>query len=382
MSFQALFLALIVTCAGQLQVKEQEVHVYCNSYCDANYSRPEYELEDFTATLQANVSSTSAVSSCYTSPYSGQIEKAECFIEIVEDNKCGDNITQLSDEVTEFLFNISTAIHAEVNAKKFSCKHILETNPSAQSGNYSIYGLDGEVQQIYCKMDANYCDGEGGWMRVAYINMTEPGGTCPNEMTELAYNNINHNLCGSSPSAIGNCISIFFPVNGFNYSKVCGQMRGYQYHSPDGFHGYLNGQGIDSNYVCGYSITHGSNPRKHIWTYAGGVHQDAVNIYDCPCNTGYSYNAPPPFVGNDYYCEAGLPLGQSFTGLLYASDVLWDGQNCLDLEGPCCTGHPNMPWFYKSLLETTNDAIEVRLCLLYGSWDEDVPIDLLELYVK
>ena len=106
-------------------------------------------------------------------------------------------------------------------------------------GNYSIHGLNGEVQQVYCKMDANYCDDEGGWMRVAYVNMTEPGGTCPNGMTELAYNNINHTLCGSSPSAMGNCNSIFFPVNGSNYSKVCGQMRGYQYHSPDGFEGYL-----------------------------------------------------------------------------------------------------------------------------------------------
>ena len=157
MSFQILFVALIVTCSAQLQVKEQELQVCCNSYCDTNYSRPEYELEDFTATLQANVSSTSAVPSCYTSPYSGQIEKAECFIEIVEDNKCGNNITQLSDEVMQFFFNISNAINAEVNTTTaFSCKDILETNPSAQSGNYSIHGLNGEVQQVYCKMDANY----------------------------------------------------------------------------------------------------------------------------------------------------------------------------------------------------------------------------------
>ena len=28
-------------------------------------------------------------------------------------------------------------------------------------------------------MEGSNCDGKGGWMRVAYLNMSEPGATCP-----------------------------------------------------------------------------------------------------------------------------------------------------------------------------------------------------------
>ena len=260
-----------------------------------------------------------------------------------------------------------------------SCKDIVSADPSAASGYYEIYDSNNVERVVYCKMDG--CDGEGGWMRIAYLNMTEPNSTCPSGMTTLSFDNIDHDLCGRHPSAGGNCDSVFFSVDGYNYSKVCGQMRGYQYHSPDGFQGYLNGKGIEENYVCGYSITYGNEPRNHIWTYAGGIHQNRIISYDCPCNTGYPYNAIPPFVNDSYYCESGLPLDQSFTGVLYINDTLWDGKDCLALESTCCTD-PNMPWFYKELHGNTSDDIEVRACSLYGTFDEDVPIDVLELYVK
>ena len=264
---------------------------------------------------------------------------------------------------------------------KYSCQEILNSNPGAVSGEYSIYTSNGTVITVYCKMEnTSYC-GEGGWTRIAYINMTQPGASCPNGFVTLNYTNINHNLCGNNRNT-GGCNSTFFNTNGLNYSKVCGQMRGYQYHSPDGFHQVLiSNASLDDNYVCGYSITRGT-PRQHIWTYAGGVYQDNVNVYDCPCNTGFNHNnLPPPYVGNDYYCEAGLPLNQSFTSLLYASDPLWDGQQCLGRESGCCT-NPNLPWFYKYLGGVSNSDIEVRSCVRAGVSDEDNPLDILELYVK
>ena len=77
-----------------------------------------------------------------------------------------------------------------------------------------------------------------------------------------------------------------------------------------------------------------------------------------------------------------MPLNEGFTSLLYPNDALWDGEQCLELEGPCCT-NPNLPWFNKALDGVSNtDYIELRSCTLYGSTNEDTPLDILELYVK
>ena len=122
--------------------------------------------------------------------------------------------------------------------------------------------------------------------------------------------------------------------------------------------------------------------RNHIWTYAGGLEQKQQFGYygfQCPCNQGQTIS-PPAFVGNDYYCESGLPVGQSWSSVLY-DDPLWDGQNCIEDEVSCCT-NTNMPWFYKTLGVTITDDIEVRLCQSQHTNDEDTPLELIELYVR
>ena len=154
-------------------------------------------------------------------------------------------------------------------------------------------------------------------------------------------------------------------------------MRGYQFASPDVFFSGINN--IDSYYVDGISITYGSNPRQHIWTYAGGVIEIQLVSYCCPCNSGSSATPPPPFVGNDYYCESGTY--STWSPILYADDPLWDGQNCNGPESTCCT-NPNMPWFLKTLNETTTDNIELRVCNDQSLPDEDTPLDIIEIYVK
>ena len=90
---------------------------------------------------------------------------------------------------------------------------------------------------------------------------------------------------------------------------------------------------------------------------------------------------PPSFVGNDYYCESGLPVSQYWEYVLYSDDVLWDGKDCDGDEGECCTPS-NMPWFSKSLCEITTEYIEVRSCTNQDILDEDTPLELLELYVR
>ena len=65
----------------------------------------------------------------------------------------------------------------------------------------------------------------------------------------------------------------------------------------------------------------------------------------------------------------------------FADDPLWDGQNCNGPESTCCT-NPNMPWFLKTLDETTTDDIELRVCSNAGLPNEDTPLDIIEIYVK
>ena len=260
---------------------------------------------------------------------------------------------------------------------KSSCADIYKANPDAKSGYYNIILTNGGSVTVYCDMEGMNCDEEGGWIRVAYLNMTEPGTTCPSGLTQTGYININHDVCGRPNPPSAGCNSTFFTTYSINYSKICGQVRGYQFDSPDAFN--TGGIGIDSSYVDGISITYGSNPRQHIWTYAGGLTATNLEIWVCPCNNDSYYAAiPPPFVGNDYYCESGLNA-PPFSSILYADDPLWDGQNCNGPESTCCT-NPNMPWFLKTLNETTTDNIELRVCGEYGL--EETPLDIIEIYVK
>ena len=161
---------------------------------------------------------------------------------------------------------------------------------------------------------------------------------------------------------------------------MCGQLRGYQFGTPDGFLSYYNNNNLPLNqgYVDGVSITYDTASPKHIWTYAVGYGL-CQEINACPCNSGDTA-VVPPYVGNDYYCETGNNAASVFLGFL-PDDPLWDGQQCVGVEAPCCT-HPNMPWFIKTLSETTTEDIQLRLCNNEGIADEETLLQLIELYVS
>ena len=156
-------------------------------------------------------------------------------------------------------------------------------------------------------------------------------------------------------SSSGSCSSTTFSTLGLKYSKVCGQVRGYQYCNPDAFEPLS--EGIDIYYV---HDVYEQNPHTHIWTYAGGRQEDRVHQYSYPCNTGYSgsANVLSSFVGNHYYCVSGLDPGKSLTPILYVNDPLWDGKSCDSSKAACCT-NSMMPWFYRVLDDMTQDDIEL-----------------------
>ena len=123
------------------------------------------------------------------------------------------------------------------------------------------------------------CGGsKGGQTRVTKLD-TADGEACPGDWI----NNANYNsLCTGTGGA--GCFSANFTVP-YSYNKICGQVRGFQKGSPDGFYPYLSAKNstptdlysplssstdVNGVYVDGISITLGE-PRKHVWTYAIGL---------------------------------------------------------------------------------------------------------------
>ena len=107
-----------------------------------------------------------------------------------------------------------------------------------------------------------------------------------------------------------------------------------------------------------------------------GYQQGGPDADCCPSNTN---SVIPSFVGNDYYCESGYL--SNYCNSVCTNDMLWDGQQCPGVEPPCCN-LPNMPWFTKTLNETTTDDIELRACQSNEGAEGSVPIFLIELYVR
>ena len=216
--------------------------------------------------------------------------------------------------------------------------------------------------------------GPGEWYKVAQLNMSDPSQQCPSAWRE--YNTSGVRVCGKTASG---CSAVFYFAS-HQYSRVCGRAIGYQVGSPDAFGLNTQGQTIDSTYVYGVSITHGS-PRNHIWTYAAGTTEGRAigTRSNCPCAGPPSNRAPPPsFIGDNYYCESGNAEISYQSSYLYNSDPLWDGEQC---EGQCCSNGKSPPWFSVELPNPTTDDIEVRICGPEGTYD-DTPVQQLKLYIQ
>ena len=171
-----------------------------------------------------------------------------------------------------------------------------------------------------------------------------------------------------------------FSTFNLNYCEACGRVVGYQFGTPEAFSRSISvsTRTIDNQYLDGVSITHGSGPRTHIWSYPAGVTTTRTDRFGCPCNSGSTVTAPS-IVGTNYYCESATASIAS--GTFYPDDVLWDGQQCTGAEGTCCT-NPDQPWFNTTLSRNANDDIELRLCFDESVNTEGTPLELIELYIR
>ena len=222
------------------------------------------------------------------------------------------------------------------------------------------------------------CGGSFGWRRVAYLDMSDPSQQCPSVWREIT---TLHRVCGRrSLRYLGSCEGVTYSTGSEQYNQVCGRLIGYQVGNTDAF--LDSSRSIDTNYVDGISVTHGT-PRQHIWTFANGLHELSSTSYaTCPCVTGSTNrNRIPSFVGQNYFCESGISGWNGTLNIFWPDgDLLWDGQGC----GPtssCCTFN-SPPWFNVMLSSFTSDNIEVRICNRSTIQTSDTLIQLLELYVK
>ena len=83
----------------------------------------------------------------------------------------------------------------------------------------------------------------------------------------------------------------------------------------------------------------------------------------------------PPFVENQYFCESGTQNDWAQHNVLYLDDPLWDEEGC-----PGQINNP--PWFCRDLGQQFRNDLEVRLCGDENRGNEDVGLDVIELYVQ
>ena len=210
------------------------------------------------------------------------------------------------------------------------------------------------------------------WRTIAYFDTTR-GDSCPTGLRTVTNTSTGQTACGRT--ANGGCTSLQFSPNG-NYTNVCGRVRGYQYYEPEAFETGTNS--IDSHYLHGISITHGT-PRTHLWSYVTGLTELIRTNYRCPCARPDPTDRSdvPSFVGEDFYCESGFS-GSNVENRIVWEDPLWDGQGCFASGNQCCNRYG---WFHREI-PATSDNIEVRWCAdSYYTINEDVLTDKLEIWV-
>ena len=258
-----------------------------------------------------------------------------------------------------------------------SCKEVHNCDPTPSSGYYWVNTTTGPVQ-VYCEMDTNNCGNiTGGWMKAAYIDMTNVNNTCPAGLNYTVVNSTR--MCARTHTSSTSCSSVTFPTHGVPYTKVCGRARGYDIGTHNAFSTYENT--LNSQYLSGLSVTHGT-PRNHIWSFAVG-HIKGAPFHDasccsCPCTSHFPGPSPPPFVGENFFCESGATSPRQRHW--YLDDPLWDSQGCVSGSTCCNRGGP---WFTTTLSQGASDDIEVRLCLANSaiSTTDNLGVDQLEIFV-
>ncbi len=271
--------------------------------------------------------------------------------------------------------NLTSGLESLGELVTFPASSCADLFPSSPSGYYWVRASNGSAVRVYCNMTLTCGGVTGGWMRVAELDMTNSSHQCPSGLRQR--NDSNIRTCVRNTDQPG-CSAVQYPTANVQYSRVCGKVIGYQFGLTNAFADSSNDISLGT-YADGVSLTHGS-PREHIWTFVAAFNEADDLLATCRCMNSEAL-LPPSFVGTDYFCDTAneqFPFPDPF--IFFPNNPLWDGAGCGSTSTCCEFNTP--PWFHKKLPESTSDDIEMRLCRNENANDEDVAIEMVEIYVQ
>lgn len=131
------------------------------------------------------------------------------------------------------LENNSRILLQDIENLKDSVNHLSTFHPTRNpctgkgaTGEYSIETSSTSSINVFCDMDRANCTGcdvPGGWLRVAYLNMTDPNQNCPEEFNFYFQANPHLIRTCRRPNNLIGCASTIYATYGVEYSRVCGQ---------------------------------------------------------------------------------------------------------------------------------------------------------------
>ena len=257
-----------------------------------------------------------------------------------------------------------------------SCKEILLKNPDCyRQSDYYWVNCNGTAIQVYCEMTRL----GGGWMRLGQFNFTNGTG-CPGDWFDYEGNNGLH-YCTVTDTGTGSeraraswRISPECP-----YSEINGYVLADQKGLCDAFFiassEYDDQFSLTNPYVDGVTFSYDS-PNTHLFTYAVG-REETARTESCQCHG--STTPPPLFVMWDYTCDSGVKPFSAHVDQI-GERILWTGRDC-DPLSHCCH-RAGAPWFYKSLPNTQQNIVHVRIMFDDGWEDEMVLVREIGLYVR
>lgn len=207
--------------------------------------------------------------------------------------------------------------------------------------------------------------GPGLWIPIADFNVTGDSRECP---TGWTFTETPARGCTRGADSAG-CDLASFSTEGCSYQRVCGRVIGSASGSMslEGFNTWP-GTPIDGiNLVDGVTITH-SSPIQHIWTLAG-----SSGMPSCPCNVPSTITTATTFAGSDYFCDT----TSADTKQLWAGDC----QGLSPAVEACCNFN-TPPFFTATLPSPTSANVDARLCRDEPRSNEDLLVEIIQLYVQ
>ena len=291
------------------------------------------------------------------------------------------SLLELQSQLKKFMqyFSLQLQDNSSYNSNDVAGMHPSNPAPScsmisksSSSGYYWVLSSSGSAMWVYCDMTRTCGSTTGGWMRVTSLNMKQAYSQCP---SSLCLNSTIRRTCRMCSYSGGSCPLQSYPV-GVSYSKVCGRVIAYQIGSPDAYSQFA-GLGLD-----GVSLTYGT-PSVNIWTfYAANQENYNSSKNTCPCMNPDDHNiiSPPESIGNHYFCDT-APINVNDHPKFHMKDPLWDGAGCKGAHLMCCSFN-NPPWFYRDLSHPIVDDIQMKVCRDEDRDNEDIAIEVIDIYVQ